>query len=135
MLQDMTDPSWPPAGPPDGWQHHPHQPGYPPPYPGYPDALAPHGRHPVTGQPYSDKSKVIAALLQLLGLFGFLGFGRIYLGQTALGIAQLLGCLLFTAATWGIGAAVPIIWGIVDAILMLAGRVSDKQGRPLRDGT
>ncbi|MDQ2625610.1 MAG: NINE protein [Actinomycetota bacterium] len=116
----MTDPSWPP--------------GYPPPYPGYPDALAPYGRDPATGQPYSDRSKVIAALLQLLGLFGFLGFGRIYLGRTGLGIVQLLGCLLVVAATWGIGIGVPAVWGVVEAILILAGRVHDKQGRPLRAG-
>lgn len=129
----MTDPSWPPEGPQGSWQPYPQPPGYPPSYPGYPDALAPYGRHPVTGQPYSDKSKVVAALLQLLGLFGFLGFGRIYLGQTGLGIAQLLICLLASVATFGIGIVVPIIWGIVEAILILTGRVSDTQGRPLRE--
>ncbi|MEB3068366.1 NINE protein [[Mycobacterium] vasticus] len=116
----MTDPSWPSA------------PGHLPAYPGQPDPWAPFGRHPVTGQPYSDRSKVVAALLQLLGLFGFLGFGRIYLGQTRLGIAQLLGCLVFTAITFGFGGGVPIIWGIVDAILILTGRVHDRQGRVLR---
>lgn len=131
----MTDPSWPPEGPQGSWQPHPQPPGYPSPYPGYPDALAPYGRHPVTGQPYSDKSKVIAALLQLLGLFGFLGFGRIYLGQTGLGIAQLLTCLLASVVTFGIGIVVPIIWGIVEAILILTGRVRDTQGRPLREVT
>ncbi len=129
----MTDPSWPPPGQQSSWQPYPQPPGYPPPYPGYPDASAPHGRHPVTGQPYSEKSKVTAALLQLLGLFGFLGFGRIYLGQIGLGVAQLLTCLLATVATWGIGIAVPIIWGIVEAILILTGRVHDRRGLPLRD--
>ena len=129
----MADPSWPSPGQQAGWPPYQQPPGYPPPYQVYPDALAPHGRHPVTGQPFSDKSKVPAALLQLLGLFGFLGFGRIYLGQTGLGIAQLLTCLLATLVTWGFGIAVPIIWGIVDAILILTGRVRDPQGRPLRD--
>ncbi len=107
-------------------------PGYPPPPPPYPgplyDPAAPYGRHPVTGEPFSDKSKVIAGLLQLLGLFGLVGVGRIYLGYTGLGIAQLLVGLL----TCGIGA---IIWGIVDAILILTDRVRDPHGRPLRDGT
>lgn len=116
----MTDPSWPPT------------PGYQPGHPGQPDPWAPFGRHPVTGQPYSDRSKVVAALLQLLGLFGFLGIGRIYLGQTVFGIVQLLGCLVFTFITLGFGAAVPVIWGIVDAILMLTGGVRDRQGRVLR---
>ncbi|MEB3021909.1 TM2 domain-containing protein [[Mycobacterium] crassicus] len=128
----MTDPSWPPAGPEGNWQRYQPPPDYPPPYPGRPDPWAPRGRHPVTGQPYSDRSKVTAALLQLIGLFGFLGFGRIYLGQTGFGIAQLLTGIVITAVTWGIGAGVPIIWGIVDAILILSGRVHDREGRPLR---
>jgi TM2 domain-containing membrane protein YozV len=94
----------------------------------YVDPSAPYGRHPVTGEPYSDKSKGVAGLLQLVGLVGFVGVGRIYLGYTWLGVAQLLVSLL----TCGIGA---IIWGIIDAILILTDRVRDPYGRPLRDGT
>ncbi|WP_046301794.1 NINE protein [Mycobacterium sp. UM_Kg27] len=131
----MTVPSWPPPGPQGGGQPYPPPPGYPVPYPGYADAWAPHGRLPRTGQPYSPKSKVTAALLQLLGFFGFLGFGRIYLGQTGLGLVQLLIGVLATITTYGVGLVVPFVWGVVDAILMLSGRVHDKQGRPLRDGT
>jgi TM2 domain-containing membrane protein YozV len=109
-------------------------PGYPPPYPppppgpGYADPSAPYGRHPTTGEPYSDKSKVVAGLLQLLGLFGIVGIGRIYLGQTGLGIAQLVVGLV----TCGLGA---VVWGIIDAIMILTDKVRDAQGRPLRDGT
>lgn len=128
----MTDPSWPPTGPEGNWQPYQQAPPYPPPYPGQPDPWAPRGHHPMTGQPYSDKSKVPAALLQLLGVFGLLGFGRIYLGQTGFGIAQLLAGIFITIVTWGVGGAVPLIWGIVDAILILSGRVHDAQGRPLR---
>ena len=135
MLADMTEPSWPPAGPPGSWQPHQQPPGFPPPYPGYPDMWAPFGRHPVTGQPYSDKSKVTAALLQLLGLFGFLGFGRMYLGHTGLGLIQLLIGVLATVTTYGIGIGVPIIWSITEVILIFSGRVHDKHGRTLRDGT
>jgi TM2 domain-containing membrane protein YozV len=146
--------SYPPPqqqpGYPDSGQHHQsgqypppgHYPGqYPPPSqypgqypplggygPGYPDPSAPWGRHPVTGEPFSPKSKVIAGLLQLIGLFGFVGVGRIYLGQTGLGIAQLVVGLV----TCGIGA---VIWGIVDAVLIFTDRVRDPEGRPLRDGT
>ncbi len=94
----------------------------------YFDPSAPFGRHPLTGQPFSDKSKVVAGLLQLLGLLGLVGLGRIYLGQTGLGIAQLIVGL----ATCGLGA---VIWGIVDAVLILTDKVSDPEGRPLRDGT
>ncbi|MCV7195420.1 hypothetical protein BST12_06575 [Mycobacterium angelicum] len=126
----MTDQPWSGAPEPGPYQQ---QPGYPPPFPpqyfgGNYDPSAPYGRHPVTGQPYSDKSKVVAGLLQLLGLFGIAGIGRIYIGETGLGIAQLL----VGWVTCGLGA---IIWGIIDAVLMLTDKVSDAQGRPLRDGT
>ena len=69
----------------------------------------------MTGEPLSDKSKVVAGLLQLLGLLGIVGIGRIYLGYTGLGVAQLIIGLV----TCGIGA---IIWGIVDAVLILTER-------------
>ena len=98
---------------------------FPPPYP-YVDPAAPFGRHPVTSEPYSDKSKVVAALLQLIGLFGFVGFGRMYLGEVGYGIAQLIVGLV----TCFIGA---VIWGLIDAILILTDHVRDAQGRPLRD--
>jgi len=107
------------------------QPGYPPPgqYPqAYVDPAAPYGRHPMTGEPLSDKSKIIGGLLQLIGLFGLVGIGRIYLGYTGLGIAQLVVGLL----TCGIGA---VVWGIIDAVLIFTDRVRDPEGRPLREGT
>jgi TM2 domain-containing membrane protein YozV len=78
--------------------------------------------------PFSDKSKIVAGLLQLLGLFGIAGLGRIYIGQTGLGIAQLLVGL----ATCGV---VAIIWGAIDALLILTDKVGDPNGLPLRDGT
>ncbi|MEE6176696.1 TM2 domain-containing protein [Mycobacterium sp. 050134] len=131
----MTEPSPPdPAsfgGPPP--QPPGYRPGYPPPYPQYPapggyyDPSAPFGRHPVTGQPYSDKSKTIAGLLQLLSLVGVGGIGRFYIGDIGIGVAQLLVGWL----TCGIG----LIWSVVDAILILTDKVPDSQGRPLRDGT
>jgi TM2 domain-containing membrane protein YozV len=136
MLKAMTEPQFggsehgtPPPQPPQ-------QPGYPPPYPppagqyppAYMDPAAPYGRHPLTGEPLSDKSKVVAGLLQLLGLLGLVGIGRIYLGYTGLGIAQLVVGLI----TCGIGA---VIWGIIDAVLLLTDKVRDPEGRPLRDGT
>ncbi|MEN3224605.1 TM2 domain-containing protein [Mycolicibacterium porcinum] len=132
----MTDPSQspdplngpPPAGFPPPAGYPPPSPGYAPYPPPYGDPSAPYGRHPITGEPFSDKSKVVAGLLQLIGLFGLVGIGRIYLGQTGLGVAQLIVGLV----TCGIGA---IIWGIIDAILILTDKVRDPYGRPLRDGT
>jgi TM2 domain-containing membrane protein YozV len=125
-----VDPGSIPPPPPGGGQYPPPYPSqYPPPYPGgYYDPVAPYGRHPLTGEPLSDKSKVVAGLLQLLGLFGLVGIGRIYLGYTGLGVAQLVVGLV----TCGLGA---VIWGLIDAVLLLTDKVRDPQGRPLRDGT
>lgn len=81
----------------------------------------------MSGLPYSDKSKTIAGLLQLLSLVGIGGVGRFYIGDIGLGVAQLLVGLL----TCGIG----LIWSIIDAVLILTDKVNDPQGRPLRDGT
>ena len=89
------------------------------------DPAAPFGRHPLTGQPLSDKSKTAAGLLQLLSLFGFGGIGRMYMGEIGVGVAQLLVGWF----TCGIG----LIWSVIDAILILTGSVHDPQGRPLRD--
>ena len=111
--------------PPQGWQ--PPPPGWqPPPGPygyGYPpNPAAPYGIHPVTGIPYSDKSKVVAGVLQLVVP---LGIGRFYMGDTNIGIAQLL----VTLVTCGVGA----IWPFIDGILILVNdTATDAQGRPLR---
>ena len=100
-------------------------PGYPPAPAAYPpgygavDPSAPFGRHPMTGEPYSDKSKLAAGLLELF-LGGF-GAGRWYLGNYGIAVAQLLTC-------GGLG-----IWALIDAIMMLTGNVRDKYGRVLRD--
>lgn len=132
MLVDMTEPHFGGNEGGNPYPPPPQQPGYPPPLghypPAYGDPSAPYGRHPITGEPFSEKSKVVAGLLQLLGLVGLVGIGRIYLGQTGFGIAQLVVGLI----TCGVGA---VIWGIVDAVLILTDKVRDPEGRPLRDGT
>jgi hypothetical protein len=148
MLRGMTEQPFgagqetpPPYFPPPGNFPPPYYPppgNFPPPLqyppPGfYPDPAAPYGRHPITGEPFSDKSKVVAGLLQLLGLVGVLGVGRLYLGYTTLGVTQLVGGLVLGILTCGIGFIVPVIWGIVDAVLILTDKVRDPMGRPLRD--
>ena len=89
------------------------------PHRGY-DPEAPYGRDPVSGFPYSDRSKVVAGLLQL---FLPIGIGRLYAGHTGIGIAQLLLTVFF-----GLG----VIWAFIDGIVILAGRPTDGKGRPLR---
>ncbi len=84
---------------------------------------APYGIDPVTGIPFSDKSKMVAGLLQLF--VGGFGAGRFYTGHMGLAFAQI-------AVTW-LTCGVGIIWPIIDGIMMLTGRVTDVQGRPLRD--
>lgn len=93
--------------------------GYPPPpgtYTG--DPAAPYGYDPM-GRPYSDKSKVVAGVLQLF-LGGF-GVGRFYTGHTGMALGQLFTC-------GGCG-----IWALIDGIMLLAGNdATDAQGRVLR---
>jgi TM2 domain-containing membrane protein YozV len=96
---------------------------------GPPAAVAPYGGPSnygvdAYGRPLSDKSKLVAGLLQLF--LGSLGVGRFYLGYTGIGFAQL-AITIFTLgfAGW--------IWPLIDAILILTGKVADAQGRALRD--
>lgn len=116
-----------PPPPPSGeqqptYQQQPYQP-----YPGFPGGpygaspTAPYGVHPMTGVPYSEKSKIVAGLLQILLP---LGIGRFYIGDTGIGVAQLL----VTIFTCGIGA----LWPVIDGIIILASDSKDSQGLMLR---
>lgn len=71
----------------------------------------------------SDKSKIVAGILQIL--LGAFGAGRFYTGHIGMAIGQI-------AATWltcGIGG----VWPLIDGILILVKGGTDAQGRPLRD--
>lgn len=124
--QSTPPPYGQPAPPPPSYQH-PYQQQPPPqqqpggyaPYAANP--AAPYGVHPVTGIPYSDKTKLVAGLLQILIP---LGIGRFYLGDTKTGVWQLVVTLL----TCGLGA----LWPFIDGIVILATDSTDAQGRPLR---
>src|SRR3954465_2399272 len=104
---------WPPAPPPGQ-----PAPGYPPGYatPGQP-GWAPYGIHPGTGLPYSEKSKIVAGLLQILLP---LGIGRFYIGDSKSGGWQLGVTLL----TCGIGG----LWPFIDGIVILVTDSRDAQG-------
>jgi hypothetical protein len=110
-------------------EYQPYQQPYqqqPPPY-GQPPApygynpAAPYGVDPLSGLPYSDKTKLVAGLLQVVIP---LGIGRMYMGQTGLGVAQLL----VTIFTCGIGG----LWPFIDGIMILVGNPRDGQGRPMK---
>lgn len=116
--QNPFDPAQQPPGPPPG--AYPPAGGYQPPPPGYamppasgsyggpspypPDAGAPYGRD-AHGRPLSNKSKLVAGLLQIL--VGGLGIGRFYTGHIGIAIAQLFTC-------GGLG-----VWALIDGILFL----------------
>ncbi|MDP9183745.1 MAG: TM2 domain-containing protein [Actinomycetota bacterium] len=108
--QNPFDPAQPPPPPPGAYPPPPG--GYPPPPPpGYgqasaypPDAAAPYGRD-AYGRPLSNKSKLVAGLLQIF--IGPLGIGRFYTGHIGMGVAQLFTC-------GGLG-----VWALIDGILFL----------------
>jgi hypothetical protein len=113
--------------------HNPYgQPGPPPAGPygqpayGYPhlapgmytgDPAAPYGYDPY-GRPYSDKSKIVAGILQLF--IGTFGVGRFYTGHIGIALGQLFTC-------GGFG-----IWALIDGIILLTGNPTDSDGRVLR---
>lgn len=91
-----------------------------------------------SGQPagnvdlYSDKSKILAGLLQIF--VGF-GVGRFYTGHVGLGIAQLL-VVLFVGiggvfCTLGFSMLVTL-WTFIDGIIILTTASRDAHGRLLR---
>jgi TM2 domain-containing membrane protein YozV len=98
--------------------------------------------HPPSTQQLSDKSKITAGLLQLvLGfLFALGGVGRLYAGQTALGVVQLAASVVAWSMFWcGFLLFIPFagyiaiwLWFVIDGIVLLAGRPVDGQGRLLR---
>ncbi|MFF5182680.1 TM2 domain-containing protein [Streptomyces sp. NPDC000345] len=93
-------------------------PGYVPPGTFTGDPHAPYGYDPY-GRPYSDKSKIVAGVLQLA--LGSLGVGRFYMGHVGIGLAQLFTC-------GGLG-----IWALVDGIMILTSNdKTDADGRVLR---
>ncbi len=125
-MQGYPPPAGPPPGgygpPPGGYGAPP--PGVAPPAPGMMQPNAPFGIEPTTGLPYSDKSKMVAGLLQIF--LGSFGAGRFYTGHTGIAIAQI-------AVSW-LTCGVGLIWPIIDGIMMMTGKVPDSEGRPLRDG-
>jgi TM2 domain-containing membrane protein YozV len=110
-------PNQPPPGP-YGYPQYGYPPGAVPPGTYTGDPNAPYGYDPF-GRPYSDKSKVVAGVLQLT--LGGLGVGRFYLGNVGMGLGQLFTC-------GGFG-----IWALIDGIILLTGNdQKDAQGRVLR---
>ncbi|MDT5351454.1 MAG: hypothetical protein QOH91_4741 [Mycobacterium sp.] len=127
MTTELPSPGWypDPSGQPgqaywDGERWHPD-------VPATTSTVAPAGGAPygvdAYGQPLSDKSKLVAGLLQIF--LSTFAVGRFYLGYTNIALAQIGVTIL----TCGIGA----LWPLIDGIMIIMGKVPDAQGRPLRD--
>ena len=82
------------------------------------------------------KSRLVAGLL---GIFlGGLGVHRFYLGYPGIGVLQILVTMVGCVARVPIGCTpvpVPVgcLWGFIEGILCLAGKMTDADGRPLSD--
>lgn len=80
----------------------------------------------VTSEPAKRKSANLAGILGIL--LGSLGIHNFYLGYTKKGLAQLL----ITVLTFGFGAGITSVWGLVEGILILTGNINeDANGTPL----
>jgi hypothetical protein len=113
-----------------------------PPISGPPISGPPVSGLPVPGPAVSGRSRITAGLLQLVPgvLISLGGLGRLYAGHRRLGWIQLaasvfswamFACGFATVFPFGVFAVI-WIWFIVDGVLMVAGKVTDGQGRPLR---
>jgi len=96
----------------------------------------------------SDKSNIVA--LVLCAIVGFLGAHRFYVGKIGTGVVQLLCCLFpvllafqFMAGASGIALVilavlalatlgVLIVWNLVDCVLILMQKFTDKEGNTLK---
>ena len=79
----------------------------------------------VTAAPVG-KSRVAAGVLALI--FGSLGIHNFYLGYTGKGVAQLL----ITLISFGTLSFISTVWGFVDGIKLLCGKINrDAKGNPL----
>ncbi len=88
------------------------------------------GMEPPPG--YAQKSRIAAGILAiLLGTYGIHSF---YLGNTSRGLAQLLIAVLGSVVTCGIAGLVIMIWGVLDGVKLLDGRINvDANGVFLKD--
>ena len=112
-----TEPLCPPAGPQDG--------PYAQPYPQQPYDGVPGQPYNVTGY-VEQKSRLVGGLLGIL--LGGLGIHRVDLGNTAIGVLQIV----VTFLTFGFGA----IWGFIEGIMILVGAEPfrrDARGVPLKE--
>lgn len=109
----------------EGYQNQTYQQPQPPIY-SPPQYQPTAGMEPPVG--YMQKSRKAAGLLAML--MGTMGLHCFYLGNTSSGLIRLLVALL----TCGIGAIITCIWGVIDGVKILDGRINtDAYGIYLKD--
>jgi len=90
--------------------------------------ILPGGKKPQTNTNPDAKSKVVAGILAIF--IGSLGVHNFYLGYTNKAVAQLLITLL----TCGAGSIISGIWGLIEGIYILTGKINtDANGVPLSE--
>jgi hypothetical protein len=109
-------------------------------YPGLPVSAPPPYYLPYPdGQQNSGRSATVAGLLQIT-MFPF-AVGRFYTGHVALALSQIAVAwgVLFVGLSLGMVLIVPLLvawagflWPFIDGIVLLSGKQSDADGRPLR---
>jgi TM2 domain-containing membrane protein YozV len=110
------------------------------PYPGLPASAPPVSAvHSFPGEQFSDRSGVVAGMLQLL--LGWVGAGRMYTGHVGIALAQfgivwvvalLTLCAGAATAEMWVLAWLGMAWPVVDGVILLCGGQRDRQGRRLR---
>jgi TM2 domain-containing membrane protein YozV len=86
---------------------------------------------------YSGEKKL--TLLLLCWLFGLFGVHRFYTGKYLSGGLQLLGVLLggvaafFEAKSLALPLVIFPLWWVFDVLLIIIGKFTDKEGKPIID--
>ena len=88
------------------------------------------GMEPPAG--YPQKSRLAADILGMLA--GTLGLHNFYLGNSQRGLIQILVSTLGAAITCGLSTVAMMIWGIIEGIQILEGKINtDRNGIKLKD--
>ena len=85
----------------------------------------------------SSKSRLVTVLLTFfLGIFGV---HRFYIGRIRTAIVMLILSILYltTARLWGLIMLIPIavagLWALIDFILVISGRMKDREGKVIKN--
>ncbi len=111
-------------------QHYPQQ-QYPPQQ--YANQPYPQSQYGMAGQGVSDKQKMVVALLAFF--LGTVGIHRFYTGKVGTGVAMAIITVIGWITSIFIFGYILIVatglWALIDFIMILMGKFTDKYGRPI----